>query len=279
MEKENIKFGWIKDKKDKRDFKWKARPYQVEVLPPSADLRYSATPIHNQGSLGSCTAHAGTGLFEWLENDRTGHFIERSRSFLYKEAQDLSNITDDSGAYLRDTAKVMADEGLPPENAWPYSKYPEEPSDEIRALAIKCHVDSYWRLDGSTYTETLQNIKAVTALKKLPVMLGFLCYDSVFDVDRGGVIPIPDSSESEAGGHAVSCLGYDDSINALLIKNSWGVDWGNGGYGWLPYWYTQTGKVEDCWVIAEASHISDPEDPIEPPKKSLCQRIMSWFGV
>lgn len=36
-------------------------------------------------------------------------------------------------------------------------------------------------------------------------------------------------------GHAVSIIGYDNS--GFIIKNSWGKDWGNGGYGWLSFNY------------------------------------------
>lgn len=36
-------------------------------------------------------------------------------------------------------------------------------------------------------------------------------------------------------GHAVSIVGYDNS--GFIIKNSWGKDWGNGGYGWLSFNY------------------------------------------
>lgn len=38
-----------------------------------------------------------------------------------------------------------------------------------------------------------------------------------------------------ASGHAVSIIGYDHS--GFIIKNSWGKDWGNGGYGWLSFNY------------------------------------------
>jgi len=36
---------------------------------------------------------------------------------------------------------------------------------------------------------------------------------------------------------------------ALLIRNSWGRGWGDGGYGWLPYKYIETGLAEDFWSI------------------------------
>ncbi|MBS1744636.1 MAG: hypothetical protein JST21_00555 [Bacteroidetes bacterium] len=37
------------------------------------------------------------------------------------------------------------------------------------------------------------------------------------------------------GGHAVTIVGYDN--DGFLIKNSWGDDWGDKGYGWVSFEY------------------------------------------
>jgi C1A family cysteine protease len=59
----------------------------------------------------------------------------------------------------------------------------------------------------------------------------------------------------------VVAVGYDDgrkitntrcqrtTIGALLIRNSWGTGWGDGGYGWLPYEYVLSGLAMDFWSL------------------------------
>ena len=56
-------------------------------------------------------------------------------------------------------------------------------------------------------------------------------------------------------------MGYDDAMTiknttrgkettgALLIRNSWGTGWGDGGYGWLPYDYILRGMDRNWWTI------------------------------
>ena len=57
------------------------------------------------------------------------------------------------------------------------------------------------------------------------------------------------------GGHAISAFGYDDEKGALLIRNSWGEEWGENGYGWLPYEYVLQGLVQDFWSVLKQDWI------------------------
>ena len=92
-------------------------------------------------------------------------------------------------------------------------------------------------------------------------MFGFNTYTSIDEVSKDGKIPFPSESESFAEGHAVVAVGYKDNleienwrngrktIGALLIRNSWGEGWGDGGYGWLPYKYVLKGFTSDWWSL------------------------------
>lgn len=56
--------------------------------------------------------------------------------------------------------------------------------------------------------------------------------------------------EALIGGHAVLAVGYDNSTQHFIIRNSWGADWGDKGYFYMPYEYITDGDLaDDFWYI------------------------------
>jgi len=56
-------------------------------------------------------------------------------------------------------------------------------------------------------------------------------------------------SGGQAVNHAVLLVGWDDGKQAWLIKNSWGLGWGEKGYMWIRYGSNDVG-FGAAWVVA-----------------------------
>ena len=234
-------------------------------MPSGVDNRAWCSPIESQGRLGSCTAHAGIGIIEYLERKTFDKHLDASRLFLYKTTRNLLNWTGDTGAYLRTTMKALRLFGIPPEEYYTYrvDKFDEEPSAFVYALAQNYKSIEYYRLDtlNNSPQNTLESIKK-HLVAGIPSMFGFSTYHSIWNVDSSGKIYFPNPNEPVVGGHALVAIGYNDdleivhyespftrTIGAFLVRNSWGTGWGQGGYGYLPYDYVTKGIATDWWVI------------------------------
>jgi C1A family cysteine protease len=217
------------------------------------------SPIENQGQLGSCTANAGVGLVEYFEKRAFQKHIDASRLFIYKATRNLMKQTGDNGAFLRSTMGALVLFGVPPEEYWPYNEadFDKEPTAFCYAFAQNYQSMTYYRLDppGTSKTELLNQIKT-NLLSGLPSMFGFTVYSSIEESAKSGKIPYPKQGDQIVGGHAVVAAGFDDKMvitnakpGAFLIRNSWGTNWGDQGYGWLPYDYVLKGLAVDWWSL------------------------------
>lgn len=272
-EKFKYKFGWIPDYPDIRDYTdkhEKIKPLLSKLslpkgssLPGNADLRKWCSGIENQGGIGSCTSHAVAGVVEYFENKAFGKHIEASRLFLYKVTRNMLHSKGDTGAFLKSAIGALVLFGVPPEEFCPYdeSKFDVEPNAFCYAFAQNYRCISYFRHDpaGASTKDVLTSIKKYV-YSGIPSVFGFTVYSSMRQANDG-FIPFPGKNESIMGGHAVVAVGYDDkmkiknpasgetSTGALLIRNSWGEEWGESGYGWLPYEYVLQGLAMDFWSI------------------------------
>ncbi len=239
------KYGWMPDLPDVRDYTFTA---MSTTVPAKVDLRSQDSPIYNQGPLGSCTANAIGGMFQFV-NRKTGCTdFNPSRLFVYYgERLIMGTVNQDTGAYLRDGMRVIKNKGVCNETIWPYdiSKFKLNPSAAAYADALNHQSIQYQRI-----TRNLTTMKQCLA-DGYPFVFGFTVYESfeTDDVAKTGIVPMPKKNERRLGGHAVMAIGYDDSKKCFIVRNSWGEGWGDKGYFYLPYGFLTSGLSSDFWTL------------------------------
>jgi C1A family cysteine protease len=243
------RFGWVPDIPDARDFLYSAPEEVLTALPTKVDLRSKMPPVYDQGHLGSCTANAIGAAFEFDHVAEGLKDFMPSRLFIYYNERAIEGTIDtDSGAMIRDGIKSIAKLGVCDEGIWPYdiAKFTEKPPKRAYDDARKHQAVVYRRVLGN-----LHQMQGCLA-SGYPFVFGFSVYESFMrdEVARTGDVPLPPRSEQLIGGHAVLAVGYDDSIQRFIVRNSWGTAWGMKGYCAMPYGYlTDPQLARDFWAI------------------------------
>jgi C1A family cysteine protease len=243
-------YGYIPDLPDYRDLLLAA---PGGPLPPSADLRAHCPPVYDQGQLGSCTANAIAAAIQYDEIKQGLPSRAPSRLFVYYNERAIEGtVSTDSGAMIRDGIKSVNKVGVCPESEWPYliRNYAKQPLHLCYLHAADTEAVQYQRV-----TRDLDHMRACLA-DGYPFVFGFSVYASFESrvVALDGVVPMPKRGESLLGGHAVMAVGYDDASDRFIVRNSWGTQWGDGGYCTMPYAYLTTrGLSSDYWTIRSVS--------------------------
>ena len=226
-----VGYGWRRDVPRVKNAFGLSRP---KGLGQDFDLRDGFAPCYDQGQTSSCVGNSTAAAVQYIRKQE-GHFDwHPSRLFPYWLARATENDTsEDGGAQIHDAFEGIQRYGCPPEVTWPFdpNRVCTKPNDAAWKAAMSFRATSH--------EEVPQTADALaTALSaKVPVVFGFTVYDS-FEGDavaRTGLLPMPAPNEAIAGAHAVVAVGMKN--NTVIVRNSWGPDWGDHGYFYMPMAY------------------------------------------
>jgi hypothetical protein len=184
--------------------------------PISYTLKPYAPPIRDQADCGSCVAFGSCGTLEITLKAAGGDATDRSEWDLFSNGGSC-----DRGWTLEAANAALISKGVCTEACWPY-RGSRQPCSETTRIKIV-----------STNRIT-SDAAAKAAIASGHAIQFAMDVDSDYpDVDSEAVYE--PTYGDYMGGHCQTIIGYDDTKAAWLVRNSWGSEWGFGGYAWVKY--------------------------------------------
>lgn len=225
------------------------------VTESSIDLRDGFTTVKHQGKIGACTVFSVASIFEYILKKNSHKNFDLSESFVYynvRHAKGLEN--EDTGSSFHDVIQSIGSEGICLEELHPYSSgLSEQPSDDAYA-------DAKTRRIVKALNVAVNEDCIKSAIQEgYPVAVSLKVFNS-FNSSKG-FVPHPSAEEKESGEfgyHAMVICGYTDESHHFVVRNSWGEDFGDGGYCYIPYSYVcDTDLNRMCCIVTEVDTSAD----------------------
>jgi hypothetical protein len=245
------------DSVDLRD--WEYRP-PIANAPPDG-LWAKPRNVKQQGETNACTGFSLAAVLEYLLERRApkkraediSGFMLYSMARRYDEwAEEDEN--DDSGSSLRGALKGWAKHGASRNELWhelPMPPAPKNPARDWWLDAVKRPLGAYYRISPDNVRDIHVALTEVGA-----VYASALTHEGWDDLQHASKtqrpkdprrLPIVKAARGDADqGHAFAIVGY--TRGGFIVQNSWGQEWGAGGFAVLPYedWLR---NAMDCWVV------------------------------
>ncbi|HEY5973599.1 MAG TPA: C1 family peptidase [Geobacteraceae bacterium] len=222
-------------------------------IPSTMDLRDAWWKVGNQGETGSCVGWAtADSVLRW-------HFVKAKR---VKKTELLSvrqiwmsaKETDEyisypttfieiAGTSLKSALDIARKFGVVTEKVLPFApgKLYQGKPDTFFAMAAQLKIASYFNL-GAKAADWKQWLAT-----KGPILTR-LDVDETWDnasVTNGKLAVYKPSTAR--GGHAVALVGY--TPDSFIVRNSWGEEWGDKGFGYASLKYAQAAFTEAYGVV------------------------------
>lgn len=249
--------GHFPDIPDERDFRANALFGAVRNLRGEATLEEFVRRVRNQGVTNSCVGQAIANALH-IRLLRMGYFNapEPSPYFPYQGARILAKRTideqiEDLGCYARLAMRWIRDNGAVSEAQHPSipSKVNEEPDWETLKQASAFRIQAWYRIVPEGRERCDQIAQAIQ--NGYPVIFAALV-DEAFLAHKGkDLAPYYDKSK-HVGGHMMTIVAFKTDANGrrlFLVLNSWGTDWGDGGFTWVDEAWLGANTVSDVYVF------------------------------
>lgn len=214
-----------------------ALPSELRNVDPhdTVDLRKYCSPVGDQGQTGRCKAYSLTHAWELLLWTQKQQEATLSCSYTMMQNQKVDGtFTDFEAAYRAEDGTQMGPEhaaalartGICSESLWPNDRpRPATAQKDLDADAAKN------RIAVKALPIALDDVKKVLS-QGYPVSFAMATGMAFQSIGRDGVYHIVEEPEGMHGGHAMLIVGYYS--NFFIVKNSWGADWGDQGYCYIP---------------------------------------------
>ena|SRR5436305_1248702 len=220
------------------------------AAPPGAPAQFDwrnmggqnyVTPIEDQAGCGSCVAFGAIAALESLvriTRHAPGAAVDLSEAhlfFCYGPNSGAGRCPD--GGWWPDAAFDSLKAGVVDSACFPYTDA-DQP----------CNLCPGWRnrvtkISGWHTVDSQADMKAFLSTVG-PMSACFTIYEDFYYSYTGGVYR--HVSGNRVGGHCVCIIGYNDTQNCWIAKNSWGTGWGENGF--FRIGYGQCGIDDQMWA-------------------------------
>jgi len=238
------------------------KPLHDEAVRVSSPIVTLSSPaVRDQGQIGSCTGFAGSEAYEITYFYKNGAYpaIVSPAYLYYEERVNIlgQKITADNGANMVNIDQAIQKYGITSEALMPYPSGDKTTAYKTSPTAAAISYAAGYKISKYTLINSGDTAAVKTCLRNnIPVMFGFNVYDNTktyayFEglsttsytynplTAAGGLA----KGVSLLGGHANVIIGYNDTLKAFWVENSWSTSWGNKGYYYLPYSVFMSTKI------------------------------------
>ena len=222
-------------------------------LPPAKDLREPWWSVGNQEDTGSCVGWAAAdAVLRWhfVKADRLPPTESLSTRYIWMAAKETdifvsrpTTFIETDGTSLKAALDVARKFGVVSDSVLPFKGgvlYPGE-VQTFYALAAQRRIASYFNLGTNPAAWRKWIATSGPVLTRLDVDATW--YEATANQGRLDAY----QPQTASGGHAVALVGY--TREGFIVRNSWGEEWGDKGFGYASNAYAQAAFTEAYGVV------------------------------